>query len=237
MHGDRPEAGRKGGPGNLSPFKTLQGIKDFGSATLPSMKSLLLAFLIAFSMDPTAQAAVPGQGRGMTAEEYLVAAGMKVDKNFSSHEKHELARALDKVPACLREKARGLKIRRVTGVEYYGQRTTGTDHIRINPKHYVLKADMPADYYDDQKNGAFVHEIFHVIGEWNKEYYYKAYLALDPEGSCPVSEYGAKTDVVEEDFAEAARLLFVPETRDDRYQDKCVDEKLAALKKIFAACK
>lgn len=208
------------------------------------MKTLLIAFLLALSLAPAAQAAPardarpaqPKDAREMTVDEYLASAGLVIDKNFSTYERRDLARGLHKIPACFQKKIRGLKIKRVTGVKYYGQRVEGSDFITINPKHYPENPDFPDEHYD-RKNGAFVHEVFHVIGEWNNDYYYKAYLKLDSEGDCPVSRYGEEADVVQEDFAEAARLIFVPETRDDRNRDTCVDRKLAALKKIFAECK
>lgn len=204
------------------------------------MKYVALALLLASLFDPAAReaSAAPRRDPGtMTSDEYLRSAGLSLDQGFSGVERHELARGLAKIPECLQEKVRGLRIRRVTNVKFYGQRISGSDHISINPQHYPAEnADNREDLLN-RKNGAFVHEVFHAIGEWNKEQYYRAYLKLDENGDCPVSEYSLQADKVEEDFAEAARLLFVAETRDDRFPEKCVDHKLAALKRIFDQCR
>lgn len=163
-----------------------------------------------------------------------------LDPEFTKKERGTVEAALAAMPACWLRFFYGLKIRKSRLMWKQGKvnvkgKTFDFFECEGGEAHWANNL-VTLDPYCMGSPAVVLHELFHILEGRASLYPYWEKVQLE-HPKCPVSSYGATN--AHEDFAETGRLLMYP--KDDgitepKYRKPCVDEKIAAFRKIVDIC-
>jgi hypothetical protein len=168
---------------------------------------------------------------GLTAHENEIRKlKVYVDQAFTDNQRAKILHAINLIPDCQRPKLNGLHIYSRSDMLKQGEQCVagryyvGRNRLELFPKCNGVQV------------GITLHEIYHHLGVNRNQHLHQQYRpTFNKFPRCPVSKYALQAKILEEDFAEAGRILTLP-ISGDSYSGNCVSEKLDNLHQLLDRC-